>query len=257
MILTNRDDIEKEAAVVIVSSEQTTDIKILGPLDNILIAKNVIENLIHLHSKEVGDGKYIDNDNPEVNPSHNESSQKLDKSALVKNLSYINNVGQKRGSSQQFQPGRDHEVLQAADSGYYGLQTPHTQMSSQYQDSSSESSDNEDVIQEIQNDPEYKNKVEFALKLGYNEVDLIQALKKLGLDAGQNELLSELIKQGTSTEDTELFEQPSDSDTGIEVTGYTSEPGNKAIDASDNLRHIIIDGSNIAMRSVLLVLTLY
>ena len=43
-------------------------------------------------------------------------------------------------------------------------------------------------------DPQYNSKVEFALKLGYTERLTQRALAKLGMRAGQNELLDELIR---------------------------------------------------------------
>ena len=45
-------------------------------------------------------------------------------------------------------------------------------------------------------DPEYEQKIQFAVKLGYTEEQLQTALAKLGPQHTQNDLLAELIKLG-------------------------------------------------------------
>ena len=104
-------------------------------------------------------------------------------------------------------------------------------------------------------DPAYGQKVEFALKLGYTETQVHVALHKLGPESGQNELLAELIKLGASTRSVEEIEGATStvSTPGITVTA-SPDPTlpvqslwGKSID-SENLRPIVIDGSNVAMR---------
>ena len=46
-------------------------------------------------------------------------------------------------------------------------------------------------------DPEYEQKIQFAVKLGYTEEQLQAALLKIGPQHTQNDLLAELIKQGS------------------------------------------------------------
>ena len=46
-------------------------------------------------------------------------------------------------------------------------------------------------------DPEYEQKIQFAVKLGYTEEQLQSALVKLGPQHTQNDLLAELIKLGS------------------------------------------------------------
>lgn len=99
-------------------------------------------------------------------------------------------------------------------------------------------------------DPNYTSRVEFALKLGYTESQVQVALQKLGPQPSQNELLSELIKLGASSSG---FYQQSPKDRTEEIASelesleITSEQN---LDDPSNLRHIVIDGSNVAMRSV-------
>ena len=119
---------------------------------------------------------------------------------------------------------------------------------------SSDSDSDDEREEEIKKDPDYPNKVEFALKLGYTEFDLLQALLKLGATAGQNELLSELIKQGSSLtkdSDTDGSKEVSPvflSEDAEELQLFTYNRKRAGTDDTTNLRPIVIDGSNVAMR---------
>lgn len=116
------------------------------------------------------------------------------------------------------------------------------------------SSDDEDVVFDIKNDPLYQSKVEFALKLGYLESDLVDALKNLGKDASQNELLSELIKNNAGrdeqkqadTGDLSSRSQSSFEDDLVDDVAYKGQQLEG--DEASPFRHIIMDGSNVAMR---------
>ncbi|KAJ6652114.1 hypothetical protein lerEdw1_013343 [Lerista edwardsae] len=98
---------------------------------------------------------------------------------------------------------------------------------------------------------EYQSKIDFALKLGYAGDQIQAVLNKLGADALINDILAELVRLGNKVENE-----------GQASTG--SAPGNTTIsakenaspelsleddmvDSSDNLRPIVIDGSNVAM----------
>ncbi|KAJ7310574.1 hypothetical protein JRQ81_007531 [Phrynocephalus forsythii] len=98
---------------------------------------------------------------------------------------------------------------------------------------------------------EYQSKIDFALKLGYAGDQIQAVLNKLGPDALINDILAELVRLGNKAESE-----------GQAVTGSTpgtSGPGTKetaspetsleeeVVDSSDNLRPIVIDGSNVAM----------
>ncbi|KAL1417799.1 hypothetical protein MTO96_026508 [Rhipicephalus appendiculatus] len=94
--------------------------------------------------------------------------------------------------------------------------------------------------------PQYASRLEFAVKLGYTEQQVRrheahhlvsncrpsqvqQALRRLGPQPGQNELLAELVRLGAR-------EQSGD-----------SAPRADPVQAEDPLRPIVIDGSNVAM----------
>ncbi|XP_015910945.2 probable ribonuclease ZC3H12B isoform X1 [Parasteatoda tepidariorum] len=101
-------------------------------------------------------------------------------------------------------------------------------------------------------DPNYTARVEFALKLGYTESLVQIALQKLGPHPSQNELLAELIKLGASS--SALFQPPSPirrptERTGVEelVADIERTHNDTFLDDPSNLRHIVIDGSNVAM----------
>uniref|UniRef100_A0A8C5G478 Probable ribonuclease ZC3H12C n=1 Tax=Gouania willdenowi TaxID=441366 RepID=A0A8C5G478_GOUWI len=79
---------------------------------------------------------------------------------------------------------------------------------------------------------ECRSKVEFALKLGYSEDLVLLVLRKLGHEALINDILGELVKLGTKTE----IEQQ---------TGPTTTLSSSLM--SDNLRPVVLDGSNVAM----------
>ncbi|KAL5289214.1 ZC3H12C family protein [Megaselia abdita] len=91
----------------------------------------------------------------------------------------------------------------------------------------------------------YKQKVEFALKLGYTERLVQAALSRLGTEPTQNELLAELIKLGAIEHLTldigskEFAENQMKSD-------LAPSSDNQQI-AQNMLRPIVIDGSNVAM----------
>lgn len=88
----------------------------------------------------------------------------------------------------------------------------------------------------------YRQKVEFALKLGYTEKLVQAALARLGTDPTQNELLAELIKLGAQyVGNSESLENP----TKFESSSNTEE---SILQVPQNvLRPIVIDGSNVAM----------
>lgn len=103
----------------------------------------------------------------------------------------------------------------------------------------------------------YCTKVEFALKLGYTEDLVLLVLKKLGPDALINDILGELVKLGTKTE----LQLPGGAvSQSVSSSASTSSSSNSSLDScrllslppmmedKNNLRPVVVDGSNVAMR---------
>lgn len=99
-------------------------------------------------------------------------------------------------------------------------------------------------LQTVVSDPNYTSRVEFGLKLGYTEGQVQTALQKVGARPSQNELLAELIKLGAAagTDDggSEVGDDASDA---LELPTFDFN-----VDDGSNLRHVVIDGSNVAIR---------
>ncbi|XP_051937504.1 probable ribonuclease ZC3H12C [Hippocampus zosterae] len=100
-------------------------------------------------------------------------------------------------------------------------------------------------------------KMDFALKLGYSEELVLLVLKKLGPAALINDILGELVKLGTKAEPVEpprgTGESQSPSTTSIysssssSVDSCRSLCSSKLLEDKDNLRPVVVDGSNVAM----------
>ncbi|XP_060084709.1 uncharacterized protein LOC132563974 [Ylistrum balloti] len=125
---------------------------------------------------------------------------------------------------------------------HLNLSSPHTELKS--------SSDEE--VEKLHSGVEYGGKVEFALKLGYTEIQLKTVIKKLGHEASENEILLELIKLGKCViPDEESRLDPLDSDFGLKapVSPHHSTPDHigRELEFVDKFRPVVIDGSNVAM----------
>ena len=102
--------------------------------------------------------------------------------------------------------------------------------------------------QSAQSIPDYTSKVEFALKLGYTEEQLITAIEKVGLKAKNNDLLTELIQLGSGSVAPEQEFGSQESLDHAQVLPRITTIRTDIVDDSTNLRPIVIDGSNVAMR---------
>lgn len=110
-------------------------------------------------------------------------------------------------------------------------------------------------------DRDYQTKMEFALKLGYSGEQVEAVLSKLGPSALTNDVLAELVRLGNKGE----IEAQAQTTGGLASAGQTLAPRGygakeavspeasleeETTDTNDNLRPIVIDGSNVAMRYI-------
>ncbi|XP_033863910.3 probable ribonuclease ZC3H12C isoform X2 [Acipenser ruthenus] len=109
---------------------------------------------------------------------------------------------------------------------------------------------------------EYQTKMEFALKLGYCEEQVQLVLSKLGPEALINDILGELVKLGSMSEADQALSGGSSGGCGSSSSSTSScisssssteshrpdSPSEEELsDDTDNLRPIVLDGSNVAM----------
>ncbi|CAL8108892.1 unnamed protein product [Orchesella dallaii] len=95
-------------------------------------------------------------------------------------------------------------------------------------------------------DPYYKSRLEFAKKLGYTEMQVQIVFNKLGPNPSQNELLNELILLDDNSELNEIISTPEPTE-GLSTGPAGAVTSTTSSQSSNNLRHIVIDGSNLAM----------
>lgn len=100
---------------------------------------------------------------------------------------------------------------------------------------------------------EYQSKMEFALKLGYSGEQVEAVLNKLGATALINDVLAELVRLGNKVEPelqpcsstfTSVLRSPCVKEVVSPEVSVEEDP----VEVYDNLRPIVIDGSNVAMR---------
>lgn len=110
-------------------------------------------------------------------------------------------------------------------------------------------------------DKGYQAKMDFALKLGYSGEQVEAVLSKLGASALINDILAELVRLGNKgdmeTQASCCTNTGSSSNAGAlaprntcpkEITSPEVSLEDDSVDNVDNLRPIVIDGSNVAMR---------
>ena len=292
VILHHQDLVERDSAAVVTSNGEN-EIKIQGKLENIIKAKNIIDSLLQNNQLTKDKSQEISNhtngvfsrklsSKPSLGNSSNSNSKDKAKLLDEQRLAFHNaNValfkGSKLSDDNQNVPSYGPGTLDGSQLSRQGAGSPYGLAGNQTSDElqrldfhtgiaelrvtqnisdSSDSDTDDEREEEIKKDPDYPNKVEFALKLGYSEHDLLQVLLKLGATAGQNELLSELIQQGTSISkdgDTDGSKNSSPallSEDPEEIQLFTYHRRHSTLDDTTNLRPIVIDGSNVAMRCV-------
>ncbi|XP_039724644.1 putative ribonuclease ZC3H12C isoform X3 [Pteropus medius] len=97
---------------------------------------------------------------------------------------------------------------------------------------------------------EYQTKLEFALKLGYSEEQIQLVLNKLGTDALINDILGELVKLGNKSEAEQTVSTINSimrETSSLESQRSESPMQEIVTDDGENLRPVVIDGSNVAM----------
>lgn len=100
---------------------------------------------------------------------------------------------------------------------------------------------------------EYQTKMDFALKLGYSGEQVEAVLNKLGAAALINDILAELVRLGNKADSeiqtcTNLAAVTSRTPCVKETASPEVSVEEESVDTYDNLRPIVIDGSNVAMR---------
>ncbi|XP_076466687.1 uncharacterized protein LOC143297953 isoform X2 [Babylonia areolata] len=104
-------------------------------------------------------------------------------------------------------------------------------------------------------DPRYESRLEFAVKLGYTERDLDRVIIRHGMECNDDKLLHELIESsaGSSHQDSSEVAEAVSPATAVpdfansDVFLGVMKKVSKAEESGSNLRHIVIDGSNVAM----------
>lgn len=101
---------------------------------------------------------------------------------------------------------------------------------------------------------EMQLKVDFFRKLGYSSEEIYVVLQKLGLNADTNTVLGELVKHGPAERDpTEIPQETKEAPLVPRGGAANKTPAPVPPleeKESDNLKPIVIDGSNVAMRCV-------
>ncbi|XP_037829721.1 probable ribonuclease ZC3H12C isoform X2 [Kryptolebias marmoratus] len=105
----------------------------------------------------------------------------------------------------------------------------------------------------------YQAKLDFALKLGYSEETVRLVLSKLGPDTLINDILGELVKLGTKSDSEQpvgILTSTSSTSSSASSCGCSdildgqrsdSPCSSDSVCDQDNLRPIVVDGSNVAM----------
>ncbi|KAK2106474.1 hypothetical protein P7K49_015988 [Saguinus oedipus] len=109
---------------------------------------------------------------------------------------------------------------------------------------------------------ELQMKVDFFRKLGYSSLEIHSVLQKLGIQADTNTVLGELVKHGMATErERQVSPDPCPQLPLVPRGGGTPKAPNlepplpEEDKEGSDLRPVVIDGSNVAMSTVSLLLS--
>ncbi|XP_056664692.1 probable ribonuclease ZC3H12B [Monodelphis domestica] len=95
---------------------------------------------------------------------------------------------------------------------------------------------------------DYQAKMDFALKLGYAGDQIHTVLSKLGADALINDILAELVRLGNKSEEEGQKSGGAEHSHGArDVASPELSLEDEITDTTENLRPVVIDGSNVAM----------
>ena len=283
MVRKNVDQIESLTQVVVSLLRDSHEVQLQGNVRSVQIASDFINMLVQ-HAKtfavpveselkpQSGNDNYgqsqnsvhnssedhinlaVDCDHSQIDtvfPATREMSNRISSKSNCSNACYVDSgmCLTERGCSPASSPISDGQLVSSAKAC---VCKDITDSGNSSRSSSPNSSDHELTVDELLSNPDYTARVERAAKLGYSYDQLVMALRKLGKNADENRLLSELIKMGSSV--TKFSDINASENTG-ERKDHTSTSVLEAdvessvmADESDNLRDIVIDGSNVAMR---------
>lgn len=97
---------------------------------------------------------------------------------------------------------------------------------------------------------EMQMKVDFFRKLGYSSEEILVVLQKLGLNADTNAVLGELVKHGMAAGERDPADASQEAPEPPVAPQHRSPGPAVPLEGKEgeNLRPVVIDGSNVAMR---------
>ena len=231
-------DLERETAAIISFANDGKIVEISGGISRVTNAATSIEHMINMFIETQGlAGSELESDN-----AHDEQPVGLTLNSVNDNLHASKNTeivadaltGQfcfRQQGNPDF-PASSECTHANGDENSYPKQPNCTFINNNNNNNEPSSASSETTLN--------ADLMEYGLKLGYTEEEVRSAMKKLGVETAvnKNELLHELIKASASAKQIGKTE-----DSKMEnCSGYP-----RPLDASI-LRHVVVDGSNVAMR---------
>ncbi|XP_050390407.2 uncharacterized protein LOC126809711 isoform X2 [Patella vulgata] len=251
MVLNEYDNIEILTQIVLTNCKDTEEICIKGCTRNVIKARDLIKTMAHKFSfSETTFNLDVRGDDlVETSRKMNSDLRITDNNNSVTSILHqsSDSLSARGGDPSSSEVEENLETDSTCAFVPYSYPDPLTQ-------SNSSSSSLETESERILSDPENSTQIEKALKLGYSEYQIVAVLKKLGVTAANvdpNTLLTELIKQGALSPDVSgsefLLKSNNDNSSGGGDLINNSKIDTCDADDVDNLRHIVVDGSNVAM----------